>query len=105
MFDILLENCELEHFPGSQKFSGLAAFLWRRGRLHAQAHVGGFIDVEEFAVWYSSFCFAEEAWGRTDRESEKVCLCVCAQHLNRCKTCTLSMLISMFFLIISPARA
>ena len=55
----------------------LAAFLWRRGRLHAQAHVGGFIDVEEFAVWYSSFCFAEEAWGRTDRESEKVCLCVC----------------------------
>ena len=23
MFDILLENCELEHFPGSQKFSSL----------------------------------------------------------------------------------
>eukprot|EP00435_Cladocopium_sp_Y103_P001347 s2429_g1.t1 len=37
---------------------------------------GGFIDVEEFAVWYSSFCFAEEAWGRTDREGERVCVCM-----------------------------
>lgn len=55
----------------------LAAF-WRREQL--QAHVGGFIDVEEFAVWYSSFCFAEEARGKTERgrEEESICHSVCA---------------------------
>lgn len=26
---------------------------------------GGFIDIEEFAIWYSSFCFAEEAFSAT----------------------------------------